>query len=31
MPRATVTAILVSIPAWAAIGTVAWYVLRAVV
>ncbi len=31
MPRATMTAILVSIPAWAVIGTVLWYVMHAVV
>ena len=30
MPRATITAILLSIPAWAVIGTVLWYFLHAV-
>ena len=30
MPRATMTAILVSIPAWAGIGTALWFFLRAV-
>ncbi len=31
MPRAIVTAILISIPIWAVIGTAAWYVLRVIV
>ncbi len=30
MPRASMTAILVSIPAWAVIGTVLWFFLHAV-